>query len=243
MKGIILAGGEGTRLLPLTKVINKSILPVYDKPLIYYPIMTLKSAGIEEILIISGRGHAGQFLDLLGDGKELGVKLTYTIQEKPVGIAQGLSLAKDFADEGPVTLILGDNIFEDDFHEVLNDFKKQGRGARIVLKEVSDPQRFGVAEFSEDESKILSIEEKPTKPKSSWIATGLYMYDERVFDVIRGLTPSAREEYEITDVNNFYVKEGSLSFVKIVGEWIDAGTFESLLRANNFIANKQRKQD
>jgi glucose-1-phosphate thymidylyltransferase len=243
MKGAVLAGGTGSRLMPLTKVINKNILAVYDKPLIFYPIFTLRDAGIEEILIISGRGHAGQYLDLLSNGKELGVKLTYVIQEEPKGLAHGLSVAEDFADNGPVALILGDNIYEENLKPAVDDFekqlKKEGRGAKIILKQVSDPERFGVAEFKGD--KIIGITEKPKQPKSDWIATGFYMCDARVFDFIRTLKPSARGEYEITDLLNCYIKEGSLTYYKTKGEWIDAGTFDSLLKANIFIAKKQGK--
>jgi len=247
MKGAVLAGGQGTRLMPLTKVINKNILAVYDKPLIFYPIFTLRDAGIEEILIISGRGHAGQYLDLMSDGKELGVKLTYVIQEEPKGLAHGLSMAEDFADNGPIALILGDNIFEENLKPAVDDFKKQlkkeGKGAKIILKQVPDPERFGVAEFqdSPDGEKIISITEKPKKPKSNWIVTGFYMYDARAFDFIRTLKPSGRGEYEITDLNNCYLKEGGLTYYKTKGEWIDAGTFDSLLKANVFIAKKQGK--
>lgn len=238
MKGIILAGGLGTRLRPLTNVVNKNILPIYDKPLIYYPILTLREAGIKEILIISGPGHAGQFLDLLGSGKELGVKFTYDIQEKPMGLAHGLGVAEDFADSDNVMFILGDNIFEENFKQALEDFKKQPKGAKIVLKQVADPKRFGVAEVEGD--KIVSIEEKPEKPKSNWIVTGLYMYDNQVFDIIRTLKPSARGEYEITDVNNAYIKQGTMTFVKTKDEWIDAGTFDSLLKANIWASKQSR---
>ena len=238
MKGVILSGGKGTRLYPLTKVINKNILPIYDKPLIYYPILTLRDAGIEEILIISGPGHAGQFLDLLGSGKELGVKLTYDIQEEPKGIAHGLSIAEDFADEGPIALILGDNLYEENLREAVNDFEKNPQGAKIFLHQVPDPERFGVVEFKGD--KIIGIEEKPQKPKSNWMVTGFYLYDNRVFDVIRRLKPSPRGEYEVTDVNKQYLKDGNLSYYKIKGEWIDAGTFDSLLRANNLMAEKTK---
>lgn len=239
MKGVILSGGKGTRLYPLTKVINKNILPVYDKPLIYYPILTLRDAGIKEILIISGPGHAGQFLDLLGSGKELGVKLTYDIQEEPKGIAHALGIAEDFADEGPIALILGDNIYEENLREPMNDFEKNPKGAKIFLHQVPDPERFGVVEFKGD--KIISIEEKPQKPKSNWMVTGFYLYDNRVFDVIRGLKPSPRGEYEVTDVNKWYLEDGSLTYHKVKGEWIDAGTFDSLLRANNLMAEKAKK--
>ena len=238
MKGVILAGGKGTRLYPLTKVVNKNILPIYDKPLIYYPILTLRDAGIKEILIISGPGHAGQFLDLLGSGKELGVDLTYDIQEEPKGIAHGLGIAEDFADNGPIALILGDNIYEENLKQAVDDFKNQKTGAKVILKQVPDPERFGVAEF--DGEKIIQIVEKPTKPKSNWIVTGFYMYDKQVFDIIKSLKPSARGEYEITDVNNWYLEKGLLTYYKTTGEWIDAGTFDSLLKANNFVAQKTK---
>ena len=239
MKAMILAGGKGTRLYPLTKVINKNILPIYDKPLIFYPIMTLREAGIKEILIVSGPGHAGQFLDLLGSGKELGVDLTYDIQEEPKGLAHGLAVAEDFADKGPIIMILGDNIYEENLKKAVEDFEKQKKGAKIVLKQVPDPERFGVPDFDGD--KIISITEKPEKPKTDWIVTGFYMYDNRVFDFIRTLKPSERGEFEITDLNNCYIKDGSLTYYKTKGEWIDAGTFDSLLKANNFFAGKAKK--
>lgn len=241
MKGIVLAGGSGTRLAPLTKVINKQILPVYNKPLIYYPILTLRDAGINEILIISGPGHAGQLLDLLGSGKQLGVDLVYDIQEEPKGIAHGLAIAEDFADNELVALILGDNIFEDDLKRAIMDFKKQKKGAKIVIKKVSDPERFGVAKFNKKGDKIVKIIEKPKRPPTNWMVTGFYMYDQRVFDIIRTLNPSARGEYEVTDLNNFYVQEGTMTFQKAKGRWIDAGTFDSLLEANIFIAKKEKK--
>lgn len=239
MKGAVLAGGKGTRLYPLTKVVNKNILPIYNRPLIYYPILTLRDAGIKDILIISGPGHAGQFLDLLGSGKELGIDLSYDIQEEPKGIAHGLKVAEDFADQGPMALILGDNIYEENLKSAVKDFKNQGKGAKIVLKEVDDPRRFGVAELKGD--KVIGIEEKPKNPKSNWIVTGFYMFDKRVFEFIDNLKPSERGEYEITDLNNLYLKEGTLTYHKTDGEWIDAGTFDSLLRANNFVAQKNKK--
>ncbi len=239
MKGVILGGGTGSRLMPLTKIINKNILAIYDQPLIYYPIFTLREAGIKEILLISGRGHAGQYLDLLGSGRELCVKLTYEIHEEPKEIAHGLAIAEDFADNGPITLILGDNIYEENLKPAVDDFLKQERGAKIVLKEVPDPQRFGVVEF--DGEKIVDIQEKPQFPKSNWVVTGFYIYDSRCFDFIRTLRPSARGELEITDLNNCYLREGTLTFYKTTGEWIDAGTFDSLLRANLFIAKKKGK--
>jgi len=240
MKGVVLAGGTGTRLYPLTKVINKNILPIYNKPLIYYPILTLKNAGIKDILIISGTGHAGQFLDLLGSGKELGVDLSYDIQEEPMGIAHGLSIAKDFADQGPIALILGDNIYEENLKKAVDDFKEQKKGAKIILTQVNDPKRFGVAELKGD--KVIDIKEKPKKPKSNWIVTGFYVCDNRVFDFIKKLKPSKRGEYEITDLINVYLKEKTLTYYKTKGNWMDAGTFDSLLEANNFIAKKYKNK-
>lgn len=232
MKGIILAGGTGSRLYPLTKVTNKHLLPVYDKPMIYYPLQTLIHAGIEDIMIISGRGHAGHFLELLGSGAELGVHLTYEIQEEAGGIAQALGLAEDFADKEPVTVILGDNIFQD---KVRNEVKSFESGAKIFLKEVPDANRFGVAEIKED--KIISIEEKPSAPKSNLAVTGLYVYDSRVFDIIHTLKPSGRGELEITDVNNEYINMGEMNFSVLLGFWSDAGTFESLFRASELVRN------
>ncbi|VVB97047.1 UTP--glucose-1-phosphate uridylyltransferase AglF [uncultured archaeon] len=232
MKGIILAGGTGSRLYPLTKVTNKHLLPVYDKPMIFYPLQTLIDAGIEDIIIISGRGHAGHFLELLGSGSELGVHLTYEIQEEAGGIAQALGLAVDFADNEPVTVILGDNIFQD---KVRNEVKSFESGAKIFLKEVPDANRFGVAEIREN--KIISIEEKPSVPKSNFAVTGLYIYDPGVFDIIQTLKPSGRGELEITDVNNEYIRMGNMSYSVLSGFWSDAGTFESLFRACELLRN------
>ena len=234
MKGIILAGGTGSRLLPLTKVTNKHLLPVYNKPMIYYPLETLIGMGIKDILIISGPGHAGHFLNLLGSGKEFGVKLSYAIQEEAGGIAQALGLAEDFADTDAVSVILGDNIYEDKFD--LSDYKS---GAKIFLKEVNDPQRFGVAEIVGD--KVVSIEEKPTNPKSNFAVTGLYVYDNSVFSIIKTLKPSKRGELEITDVNNAFIKEGKMKADFVKGYWSDAGTFESLIRASNLVFEKSLK--
>ncbi len=239
MKGVVLAGGSGTRLMPLTKVINKQLLPIYDKPLIYYPILTLKDAGIKEILIISGPGHAGQLLDMLGSGKDLGVDLSFDIQEEPKGIAHGLSIAEDFADQEKIALILGDNIFGDNLKKPVQDFEKQELGAKIILKQVPDPERFGVIKFNQKGDKIIKILEKPKNPPSNWMVTGFYMYDHHVFNIIRELKPSSRGEYEITDLNNLYLKQGNLTFYKTKGKWIDAGTFDSLLEANKFIARKR----
>ena len=236
MKGVILAGGTGSRLYPLTKVTNKHLLPVYDKPMIYYPIQTLINAGIKEIMIVSGKGHAGHFLELLGSGSELGVRLTYEIQEEAGGIAQALGLAEDFADNSPVTMILGDNIFQDN---IIDSVKSFTSGAKIFLKEVSDAHRFGVAEI--DGNRIISIEEKPKIPKSSLAVTGLYMYDSRVYEIIRNLKPSGRGELEITDVNNAYVRMGEMEYSILEGFWSDAGTFESLFRASELVKNLNNK--
>ena len=241
MKGIILAGGKGTRLMPLTKVVNKNILPVYNKPLIYYPILTLRDAGIKNILIISGPGHAGQFLDLLGSGKDLGANLSYDIQEDPKGIAHGLAIAEDFADNGKIAFILGDNIFGNTLKKAVDDFKKEENGAKVILKKVSDPERFGVVKFNKKGDKIAKIIEKPKNPPTNWMVTGFYLYDNRVFDIIRKLNPSARGEYEVTDINNHYVKEGTMTYEKINGKWIDAGTFDSLLEANILMARNSKK--
>jgi glucose-1-phosphate thymidylyltransferase len=235
MKGVILAGGTGSRLLPLTKVTNKHLLPVYNKPMVYYPLQTLISMGIKEILLVSGPMHAGHFVNLLGSGKEFGVKLSYEIQDEAGGIAQALGLAEDFADKESVAVILGDNIFEDEFS--VSDYKT---GAMIFLKEVPDQQRFGVAEIKD--SKVISIEEKPKNPKSNFAVTGLYVYDNSVFKVIKTLKPSKRGELEITDVNNSYIKNGLMKAHFVEGAWSDAGTFESLLRAGNIIREKEMKR-
>ncbi len=235
MKGIVLAGGLGTRLFPLTKITNKHLLPIYEKPMIYYPIETLINAGITDIMIVIGGNHAGDFLRLIGNGKEFGLKhINYTYQEGEGGIAAALSLAEYFADGEPICVVLGDNIIEKNIIKAVNDFKKQKKGAKIMLKEVPDPERFGVAEIVN--GKLIGIEEKPKKPKSNLAVIGIYMYDERVFDIIKTLKPSARGELEITDVNNFYVKEGTMTWEMLKGWWTDAGTFESLLRANILVA-------
>jgi glucose-1-phosphate thymidylyltransferase len=232
MKGIILAGGTGSRLYPLTKVTNKHLLPVYDKPMIYYPLQTLMDAGIKDIMIVSGRGHAGHFLELLGSGADVGVHFTFEIQEQAGGIAQALGLAEDFADNEDVAVILGDNIFQDNVCKALESFKS---GARIFLKEVPDAKRFGVAEIKGN--KIISIEEKPALPKSNLAVTGLYIYDTNVFEIIRTLKPSGRGELEITDVNNEYIRLGEMDFSMLQGYWSDAGTFESLFRASELVRN------
>ena len=224
-------------MYPLTKLSNKHLLPVYDKPMIYYPIDTLVSGGIREILIVSGIEHAGDFLKLLGSGKEFGIRLTFEIQDEAGGIAQALGLAESFADEGPVTVILGDNIFEDNVKKDIHSFRG---GAKIFLKEVDDPHRFGVAEVKGN--KIIGIEEKPKKPKSSWAVTGLYIYDADVFKIIKTLKPSGRGELEITDVNNAYLKKGKMDAAFLKGFWSDAGTFDSLLRASNLVKEKLSKR-
>jgi glucose-1-phosphate thymidylyltransferase len=235
MKGVVLAGGLGTRLHPLTKITNKHLLPIYDKPMIYYPLQTLINAGIDDILIVTGGNHAGDFLRLLGNGKEFGLKhLNYTYQEGEGGIADALSLAEHFSDYEKMVVVLGDNIIEGNISRAVKDFRKQKEGAKILLKEVSDPQRFGVAEIKD--GKIAGIEEKPKAPKSSYAVTGIYMYDGKVFDIIRTLVPSGRGELEISDVGNAYVRNGNMTYDFLEGWWSDAGTFESLHRVSNLVA-------
>jgi glucose-1-phosphate thymidylyltransferase len=235
MKGVVLAGGAGSRLLPLTKVTNKHLLPVYDKPMVCYPIQTLVNAGILEVLLVTGGRNAGEFLRLLGDGRNLGLeRLNYTYQEGEGGIAQALALAEHFAAGGPICVILGDNIIESNICRAVEGFKKQPRGAKIILKQVPDAQRFGVAEIRGDH--VIGIEEKPKVPKSTFAVIGVYLYDSSVFQKIRRLKPSGRGELEITDVNNFYIEEGMLTYEVLEGWWTDAGTFDSLLRANNLVA-------
>ena len=235
MKGIILAGGLGMRLSPLTKITNKHLLPLYDKPMIYYPLRTLINAGIDDILIVTGGNNAGDFLRLLGNGKEFGLKhINYTYQEGEGGIAEALGLAEFFADEERVCVILGDNIIEKNITWAVEAFKKQKKGAKILLKEVPDPQRFGVPELKGDQ--IVRIEEKPANPKSKYAVTGIYMYDRSVFDLIRPLKPSQRGELEITDVNNAYIEQGTMTYDILDGWWSDAGTFDSLLYASKLVA-------
>lgn len=235
MKGVVLAGGLGTRLYPLTKITNKHLLPVYNKPMIYYPIQTLVNAGIEEIMIVTGGNSAGDFLRLLGNGKEFGLKhLNYTYQEGEGGIADALKLVEHFADGDLICVILGDNIIEGNIRKAKQDYELQGKGAKILLKKVPDPQRFGVPELNGD--RIVRIEEKPSQPKSDYAVTGIYFYDNRVFDIIRTLRPSARGELEITDVNNAYIEAGEMTWTELEGWWTDAGTFDSLLRASNLVA-------
>ncbi len=235
MKGVILAGGLGTRLYPLTKVTNKHLLPVYDKPMIYYPIQTLINAGIDDILIVTGGNNAGDFLKLLGNGKEFGLKhINYTYQEGEGGIAEALRLAEFFASGEKICVVLGDNIIEKNIRRAVKNFQKQERGAKILLKEVPDPERFGVPELRED--RILRIEEKPKEPKSQYAVIGIYLYDSDVFNITKTLKPSRRGELEITDVNNQYIEKGLMTWDILEGWWTDAGTFESLLRANELVA-------
>jgi len=237
MKGIILAGGLGKRLYPLTKITNKHLLPIYNKPMIYYPLETLVDAGIKDILIVTGGHHAGEFLRLLGNGHQFGLKhINYTYQEGEGGIADALRLAEHFSDGQKITVILGDNIIEKSIKKQVERFDRQPEGARILLKKVSDPQRFGVAEIKN--GKVVSIEEKPKKPKSNYIVTGIYMYDEQVFEITKKLKPSGRGELEITDVNNAYLKKSQLTYDMMEGWWTDSGTFDSLIRANNLVAKK-----
>ncbi len=242
MKGIVLAGGLGTRLHPLTKVTNKHLLPIYHKPMIYYPIETLVQAGISEILIVTGGKNAGDFLRLLGNGREFGLKhINYTYQEGEGGIAAALALAEFFADGCPICVILGDNIIEGSIACHVDNFRRQGTGARILLKEVEDPQRFGVPEIRG--SRIVRIEEKPRVPASNYAVTGIYMYDGEVFEIVKGLKPSQRGELEITDVNNAYIEKGKMEYDILEGWWTDAGTFESLLRASNLVSQKRAHQE
>jgi glucose-1-phosphate thymidylyltransferase len=235
MKGVILAGGLGTRLHPLTKVTNKHLLPVYDKPMIYYPIQTLINADIDDILIVTGGNNAGDFLKLLGNGKEFGLKhINYTYQEGEGGIAEALQLAEFFASGEKICVVLGDNIIEKNIRKAVKNFQNQKEGAKILLKEVPDPQRFGVPELRGD--RIVRIEEKPQKPKSQYAVIGIYLFDQEVFNIIKPLKPSDRGELEITDVNNQYIEKGLMTWDILEGWWTDAGTFESLLRANQLVA-------
>ncbi|MFG0257712.1 MAG: sugar phosphate nucleotidyltransferase [Phycisphaerales bacterium JB043] len=235
MRGVILAGGLGSRLRPLTNVTNKHLLPVYDKPMVYYPIQCLLNAGIDEILLVTGGDHAGDFLRLMGNGKRLGIKdLHYTYQEGEGGIADALKLAEDFADDGPICVILGDNIIERNIAGAVSSFRQQDSGARVLLKEVHDPERFGVARLEDD--RIVEIIEKPKSPPSNLAVTGIYMYDNDVFDIAQTLKPSARGELEITDVNNAYLQRGDLAHDVLDGWWTDAGTFDSLFRASSLVA-------
>lgn len=235
MKGIILAGGLGSRLAPLTRITNKHLLPVYDKPMIYYPIETLINAGITDIMVVTGGNHAGDFLRLMGNGKDFGLKhLNYTYQEGEGGIADALSLAEYFADGEPVCVVLGDNIIERNIIKAVQDFGKQEKGAKIMLKDVPDPERFGVAEITDD--RLVNIVEKPKNPRSNLAVIGIYLYDASVFEIVKTLKPSERGELEITDVNNAYVRNGTMTWEMLDGWWTDAGTFESLLRASVLVS-------
>ena len=242
MKGVVLAGGLGTRLRPLTSVTNKHLLPVYDQPMIYYPLQTLVNAGITDIMVVTGGNSAGEFLRLLGNGKAFGLKhLNYTYQEGEGGIAQALSLVEHFCSGEAVCVVLGDNIIEGNISAAVADYQRQGGGAKIILKKVPDPQRFGVPRL--EGKRVVHIDEKPAKPQSDYAVIGIYMYDETVYDIIRDLKPSGRGELEITDVNNAYIERDAMTWDELEGWWTDAGTFESLLRASNLVAetgaNKQ----
>lgn len=236
MKGIILAGGNATRLRPLTKITSKQLLPVYNKPMIYYPIQTLVRAGIKEILIVVSPPYSGQFLNLLGSGSEFGARFTYEVQSEARGLADAFIIGEKFIGEDDVAMILGDNIFEHDFTESVSTFKS---GARIFAKKVSDPERYGIVEFDENH-KVVSIVEKPEKPKSDYAAVGFYIYDNKVVEYAKSLKPSSRGEIEIVDLHNKYLEKGELDVSMIEGMWEDAGTFDSLLRVNNLIAEKVR---
>ncbi len=238
MKGVVLAGGTGSRLYPLTKITNKHLLPIYDKPMIYYPIQTLVDAGITDLLIVTGGRNSGDFLRLLANGKQFGLKhINYTYQEGEGGIAEALGLAEHFADGEKICVVLGDNIIEGSIRQAVEAFRKQPSGAKILLKEVHDAERFGVAEIQD--GRIIGIEEKPKRPKSNFAVTGIYMYDGSVFEKTRVLKPSARGELEITDVNNAYIHDGEMTFDYLEGWWTDAGTFDSLLRAANLVHETQ----
>ena len=241
MKGIILAGGLGKRLEPLTRITNKHLLPVYNKPMVYYPLQTIVEAGVTEIMIVTGGNNAGDFLRLLGNGREFGLKhINYTYQRGEGGIAEALGLCEHFADKDKIVVILGDNVIEKSIKKYVDKFREQDDGSRILIKKVKDPKRFGVAELCGN--KVVSIEEKPKKPKSEYAVTGIYMYDAGVFDIIKTLKPSKRGELEITDVNNAYLKIDKLYYDILDGWWTDCGTHDSLLHANNLVEKKCRKK-
>jgi len=240
MKGIILAGGMGTRLYPCTKIFNKHVFPIYDKPMICYPLDTLVKAGIKNIRIVLAKNFSGPFLDFLGDGRDFEAQLSYTIQGQAGGIADALSLVEDFANGEKIVVILGDNIFEDNIRKYVNLFEKHKNGAKLFLSKVSEPERFGVPVFKNKQ--IITIEEKPKRPQSQFAVTGLYMYDTKVFDIIRELKPSTRGELEITDVNNVFITQGLASYEILPGFWDDAGTFDSIYRCTEFLRNKANKQ-
>lgn len=241
MKGVILAGGTGSRLFPLTKVTNKHLLPVGKRPMLLHPVQKLRDAGVTDILIVTGTEHMGDVVGLLGSGKDYGCRFTFRVQDEAGGIAQALALAEGFAAGGPICVLLGDNIFEDDIIEDTARFKAQGQGARILLKAVHDPQRYGVARV--DGERVLEVIEKPKDPPSDLAVTGIYFYDAQVFDIIRELKPSARGEYEITDVNNAYIERGELTFGTLEGWWTDAGTFPSYHLANQLIMELEARQE
>lgn len=241
MKGIILAGGNGSRLHPITKVINKHLLPVGKYPMIYYPLAALKKAGIQEVIVVSSKQALGDIIKLLGSGKHFNLDITYKVQEGAGGIAEALGVCEDVVNNDSCLVLLGDNIFESDLNNIVERFKIQGQGARVVLKEVQDPRRYGIAEIVGN--KIVSIEEKPENPKSNYCVTGIYLYDNRVFEIIKGLKPSNRNELEITDVNNWYINESQLNYDILEGWWIDAGTANSLFKANQMAAEIQLERD
>jgi len=242
LKGVVLAGGFGTRLLPMTRVINKHLLPVYDRPMVFYPLRALVLAGIDDVLLVTGGNHSADFSDMLGDGSELGLsRISYAYQEGAGGVADALRLAEDFADGQPIVMMLGDNLVQYTIQPIISAFVKQlddhgGRGARVVLTEVDDPQHFGVVE-TDDNDNIIAIREKPQQPASNLVAVGIYLYDECVFEIIRTLKPSVRGELEITDVNNHYLREGLLGWSHLEGWWSDAGTVRSLYRASQLVAD------
>lgn len=241
MRGVILAGGTGSRLRPITNVTNKHLLPVGRYPMIYYPIYALREAGISDILIITGKEHMGDVVNLLGSGGQWGARFTYRVQDEAGGIAQALGLAEDFARSDRIVVILGDNVFSESLTEHVQSFQQQPAGARVLLQEVQDPSRFGVPVF--EDGRIVRIEEKPARPLSSYCVTGIYMYDANVFEVIKTLKPSQRGELEITDVNNYYIDQGQLTWSAMSGWWTDAGTFESLATANQLAASSDRDMD
>jgi glucose-1-phosphate thymidylyltransferase len=241
MKGVVLAGGLGKRLEPLTRITNKHLLPIYNRPMIYYPVQTLVDAGLTEIMIVTGGNHAGEFLRLLGNGSEFGLRhLNYTYQRGEGGIAEALGLCEHFADREPVVVVLGDNIIEQSIRGSVERFARQARGARLLLKDVEDPWRFGVAEIQD--GAIVSIQEKPEHPKSSLIVTGVYMYDAEVFEIIKTLKPSGRGELEITDVNTAYLRRGRLAYDLLEGWWTDAGLPETLFRATSLVRERELKR-
>jgi glucose-1-phosphate thymidylyltransferase len=239
MKGVILAGGKATRLRPLTSVTNKHLLPIYNKPMIYYPLESMARAGVKEVLIITGPDHAGSFLNLLKNGNEFGLRLSYEIQQEAGGIAQGISMAESFADEKKILVILGDNIFNYNLKPIVEKFEKKGKGAVVFgIEKDTESRQYGVIEIQD--GKVTSIEEKPETPKSTIAQTGIYMYDQRVFEIVKKLKPSDRGELEVTDLNNFYVNEGTME-CEMIDWWIDAGTsYDELLAANNMVAEKKR---